>query len=44
MRSFTILLLSTSHNTGDHIKKDMGGACGTHRAEDRRMQGLGRKI
>ena len=38
-------LLSTSHNTGDHIKKkDMGEACGTYRAEDRRMQGFGRKI
>ena len=38
-------LLSASHNTGDHIKKkDMVGACGTYRAEDRRMQGFGRKI
>ena len=44
-QEFHELLLSTSHNTGHHIKKkDMGEACGTYWAEDRRMQGFGTKI
>ena len=36
-------LYLTKYCSGDKIKNDMGGACGTYGGEEKRIQGLGGK-